>query len=130
MLGDNSDKPKNPLKQAIRRRNAKSVHFAAPTYYEASEVDYSTEEEDGEESAQGSHEHQSEEQDKNGNEIIAMNSSHDKLNDEVTTVNESQALVEVRDSEADQITQPNSDRIGDETSERSGNILTHHAGLC
>ena len=49
MLGDNPEKSKNPLKKAMRRRNAKTVQFSAPTYVEASDVDYSTEEEgDGE----------------------------------------------------------------------------------
>lgn len=42
MLGDNSEKSKNPLKKAMRRRNAKSVSFCAPTYIEASEVEYNT----------------------------------------------------------------------------------------
>lgn len=52
MLGDNTEKSKNPLKKAMRRRNAKTVQFSAPTYYEPSEYDYSDEEEDeGEESA-------------------------------------------------------------------------------
>ncbi|KAJ5682372.1 hypothetical protein N7462_005537 [Penicillium macrosclerotiorum] len=46
MLGDNSEKSKNPLKKAMRRRNAKTVNFAAPTYIEASDVEYSTDEED------------------------------------------------------------------------------------
>jgi hypothetical protein len=46
MLGDQADKPKNGLKKAIMRRAAKTVSFAAPTYVEASDVDYSTEEED------------------------------------------------------------------------------------
>ncbi|KMP08636.1 hypothetical protein CIRG_08317 [Coccidioides immitis RMSCC 2394] len=46
MLSDNAEKPKNSLKKAIRRRNAKTVTFASPTYFEASDIDYSTEEED------------------------------------------------------------------------------------
>lgn len=46
MLGDNSEKSKNPLKKAMRRRNAKTVNFAAPTYIEASDVEFSTDEED------------------------------------------------------------------------------------
>ncbi|KAL2828459.1 hypothetical protein BDW59DRAFT_49692 [Aspergillus cavernicola] len=46
MLGDNSEKSKNPLKKAMRRRNAKTVTFTSPTYIEASDVDYSTEEEE------------------------------------------------------------------------------------
>jgi hypothetical protein len=48
MLGDQESKTKNPLKKAIRRRNAKTVTFSAPTYVEASDIDYSTDEEDGE----------------------------------------------------------------------------------
>lgn len=46
MLGDNPEKSKNPLKKAMRRRNAKTVQFAAPTYVEASDYDYSTEDEE------------------------------------------------------------------------------------
>jgi hypothetical protein len=46
MLGDNSEKSKNPLKKAMRRRNAKTVNFAAPTYIEASDVEYSSDEDD------------------------------------------------------------------------------------
>ena len=49
MLGDQAEKSKNPIKKAIRRRNAKTVAFAPPTYVEASDVDYSTDEEDGDE---------------------------------------------------------------------------------
>ncbi|KIW64212.1 hypothetical protein, variant [Phialophora macrospora] len=50
MLGDNPEKSKNPLKKAMRRRNAKTVQFAPPTYYEPSDYEYSDEEEDGEDS--------------------------------------------------------------------------------
>ena len=49
MLGDNPEKFKNPLKKAMRRRNAKTVSFAEPTYFEASENEYSSEEENEEE---------------------------------------------------------------------------------
>ncbi len=45
MLGDNAEKSKNPLKKAMRRRNAKTVQFSAPTYVEASDYDYSSDEE-------------------------------------------------------------------------------------
>ncbi|KAI9873140.1 MAG: hypothetical protein M1830_000785 [Pleopsidium flavum] len=48
MLGDNPEKSKNPLKKAMWRRNAKTVQFCAPTYVEASDVEYSTDEEEGE----------------------------------------------------------------------------------
>ncbi|PGH14469.1 hypothetical protein AJ80_05914 [Polytolypa hystricis UAMH7299] len=45
MLADNAEKSKNPLKKAMRRRNAKNVTFAPPQYFEASDIEYSTEEE-------------------------------------------------------------------------------------
>jgi hypothetical protein len=48
MLGDNAEKSKNPLKKAMRRRNAKTVTFSAPTYFDAPEIDYSSEEEGSE----------------------------------------------------------------------------------
>lgn len=42
MLSDNPEKSKNPLKTAIRRRrNAKVVQFTTPTYFEASDVEWS-----------------------------------------------------------------------------------------
>jgi len=46
MLGDTAEKTKNPLKKAMRRRNAKTVTFTAPTYVEASDYDYSSDEDD------------------------------------------------------------------------------------
>ncbi len=46
MLADSTEKSKNPLKKAMRRRNAKTVQFTAPTYYEPSEYDYSDEDEE------------------------------------------------------------------------------------
>ncbi|KAK6509502.1 hypothetical protein TWF481_004244 [Arthrobotrys musiformis] len=48
MLGDNQEKSKNILKKAMRRRAAKTVQFAPPTYVEASDYDYSSDEEDAE----------------------------------------------------------------------------------
>lgn len=48
MLGDNPEKSKNPLKKAMRRRNAKTVNFAPPTYYEPEERTWSDEEDEGE----------------------------------------------------------------------------------
>lgn len=44
MLGDTAEKTKNPLKKAMRRRNAKTVQFAPPTYVEASDYDYTSDE--------------------------------------------------------------------------------------
>lgn len=43
-LTDDPGKSKNPLKKAMRRRNAKKVDFSTPTFYEASEVEWSDEE--------------------------------------------------------------------------------------
>lgn len=51
MLGDQQgdplqDKARNPIRSAMKRRKAKTVQFAAPTYVDYSDFDYSTEEED------------------------------------------------------------------------------------
>lgn len=56
MLGDNPEKSKNPLKKAMRRRNAKTVQFTGPQYYEPPEIDYSDEEEDGSDFEKGDQE--------------------------------------------------------------------------
>ncbi|KAK4157096.1 hypothetical protein C8A00DRAFT_29952 [Chaetomidium leptoderma] len=48
MLGDQADKARNPIRTAMKRRKAKTVQFAAPTYVDYSDIDYSTEEEDAE----------------------------------------------------------------------------------
>lgn len=48
MLGDNPEKSMNPLKKAMRRRNAKQVSFAPPTFYEPVDADWS-DEDDGDE---------------------------------------------------------------------------------
>ncbi|KAI5205812.1 hypothetical protein E4T39_02877 [Aureobasidium subglaciale] len=47
MLGDSAENSKNPLKKAMKRRKAKTVQFTAPTFVEASDYDYSSDEEDG-----------------------------------------------------------------------------------
>jgi len=47
MLGDTTEKSKNYLKNAMRRRNAKKVQFGGQSYVEASEHEYSSDEEDG-----------------------------------------------------------------------------------
>ncbi|KAF8249530.1 hypothetical protein K440DRAFT_649252 [Wilcoxina mikolae CBS 423.85] len=47
MLSDSvHEKSRNPLRKAMRRRNAKTVAFTDPIYHEASEYDYTTEEEE------------------------------------------------------------------------------------
>jgi hypothetical protein len=47
MLGDTTEKTKNPLKKAMRRRNEKRVTFTAPTYVEPSDYEFSSDEETG-----------------------------------------------------------------------------------
>ncbi|KAF2126664.1 hypothetical protein P153DRAFT_369334 [Dothidotthia symphoricarpi CBS 119687] len=47
MLGDTAISSKNPLKKAMRRRNAKTVQFAPPTYVEASDYDDYSSDDDG-----------------------------------------------------------------------------------
>lgn len=42
------EKTKNPIKSAMKRRKTKTVAFAAPTFHDYSDIDYSTEEEDPE----------------------------------------------------------------------------------
>ncbi|KAK4123528.1 hypothetical protein N657DRAFT_655935 [Parathielavia appendiculata] len=48
MLGDQPDKARNTIRSAMKRRKTKTVQFAAPTYVDYSDIDYSTEEEDAE----------------------------------------------------------------------------------
>ncbi|KAI5306036.1 hypothetical protein KEM56_002459 [Ascosphaera pollenicola] len=45
MLSDNAEKSKHPLKKVMRRK--KNVMFAAPTYIEPSDAEWSTDDEDG-----------------------------------------------------------------------------------
>lgn len=47
MLGDTTEKSKNYVKNALRRRNAKKVQFGGQSYVEASEHEYSSDEEEG-----------------------------------------------------------------------------------
>lgn len=46
MLGDQAEKAKNPIKITIRRKKAKNVSFAAPTYVDYSDYDYDTSDEE------------------------------------------------------------------------------------
>lgn len=72
MLGDNPEKSINPLKKAMRRRNAKTVQFTAPTYFEASEVEYSSEEEEEPEGDYFSQGQEEEVADRQGQELESM----------------------------------------------------------
>jgi hypothetical protein len=92
MLGDQAEKSKNPLKKAIRRRNAKTVTFTAPTYVEASDIDYSTDEEDGE----GDYYAQNAQQGQNGEQ---QEQTVDE--DEITAVEPLKPRTEVREVKPD-----------------------------
>ncbi|KAF7183137.1 hypothetical protein CNMCM7691_002972 [Aspergillus felis] len=98
MLGDNSEKSKNPLKKAMRRRNAKNVTFTAPTYIEASDIDWSTEDEiddgdsliDGGEIIRDDDDLQDDHNDDIVVEPLRPKSNRDKVNDESENMEETQ----------------------------------------
>jgi hypothetical protein len=85
---DSLEKPKNPLKRAILRRNQKAVAFAEPTYRDAPIYDWSSEEEEEEEGAEanaaatnGNEQTQTQTQSQNGYE-----NGHEDDDDEITAV--------------------------------------------
>lgn len=54
MLGDTAEKSKNPLKKAMRRRNTRTVQFSNQLMYaEAFDYEFSSDEEDGDDSMFG-----------------------------------------------------------------------------
>lgn len=91
MLGDQADKPKNALKKAILRRAAKTVTFAAPTYVEASDVDYSTDEEEAEDDYYGA----------NGQQEQNGDQKEQEVDDETLVVEPLKPRAEVRDVNQD-----------------------------
>jgi hypothetical protein len=113
MLGDQAEKSKNPLKKAIRRRNAKTVTFTAPTYVEASDVDYSTDEEEGE----GDYYGQNGQQEQNGEQ-----QEQRPEDDEVAAVEPLKPRAELREVKSDP-TEADSSR-GDGTSNSSDTART------
>ncbi|KAF8866726.1 hypothetical protein BDZ45DRAFT_700342 [Acephala macrosclerotiorum] len=96
MLGDQAEKSKNPLKKAIRRRNAKTVTFTAPTYVEASDNDYSTDEEEGEEGYYG----QNGQQEQNGEQ-----QEQAAEEEEVATVEPLKPRAEIREVKTEPVEQ-------------------------
>jgi hypothetical protein len=94
MLGDQAEKSKNPLKKAIRRRNAKTVTFTAPTYVEASDIDYSTDEEGGE----GDYYSQNGEQEQSGDRQEPA-----AAEEEVATVEPLKPRTEIREVKSDSV---------------------------
>jgi len=77
MLGDTTEKSKNPLKKAMRRRNAKTVTFSAPTYVEPSDYEFSSDEEmDDDSNFNG----------EGASEETDANKAEDRNQDEISTV--------------------------------------------
>jgi hypothetical protein len=89
MLGDNTEKSKNPLKKAMRRRNAKTVQFAAPTYYEPSEAEYS----DGEDGDDGQMDFDSDARNDTKDEVKQQSDEASTISQATTAVNGSQRNV-------------------------------------
>lgn len=109
MLCDEEEKkpgnPLNPLKKAMRRRNAKTVQFSAPSYVEPSDNDYSSEEEE-----EGNGDYISQEQ--NG-AAAQENEQRDDV-DDTATVEPLKARGQVRDG------RPNGEEIANQSLNNSG----------
>lgn len=135
MLGDNLEKPKNPLKKAIRRRNAKQVQFTAPTYYEASDIDYSTEEDEEADGDYNAHEvenqdSQSQDSNKDSKDDAADDQANPKAEDDGNFISELHLSADPRDTDGDQNIPVNGDRNGDEPLERSGTSSLLQMSVC
>lgn len=129
MLGDSHEKSKNPLKKAMRRRNGKTVQFAAPTYVEPPDVDYSTEEEvDSDQEYLNQEDENKETQDgdqeevRDSDDIKVDPSILGEKSNEAEPISDSQ--VSASRESVDMITPTETERTSDETLERSGTILT------
>lgn len=125
MLGDNPEKSKNPLKKAMRRRNAKTVQFTAPTYVEPSDNEYSSDEEEdemGQEHQQEEVAEQAEAQDEQHNEhevdvVEPLNVRSNKTE----TVAQTAATAETEDGGSLEKT-----RSSEEFSDRGGELQDSH----
>ena len=122
MLGDEEDKKTgntlNPLKKAMKRRNvkAKTVQFAAPSYVEPSDVEYSSDEEEGN-GEYGAQEQdgtatQSIDQSNQADEGVALERSQVR---DVRQTGDHLAVQGLRSGVIDQGNAPDAARIGDET---------------
>ena len=112
MLGDNAEKSKNPLKKAMRRRIAKTVQFTAPTYVEASDYDYTSEEESDEQT--NIEEGEPEMQDENSQDTFASEQEPISSDDHTTIVSKREPTIEAaKDVELKQ-KEDNEQRVIDE----------------
>lgn len=126
MLGDIPEKSKNPLKKAMRRRNGKTVQFAAPTYRDPPPMDYSTEEDEDEDgdgehptNQEGSNDTQNADREKETTEITAVESLAARGQENENDVSEPKGSLDSRETD-DQNSIVENEHSSDETAERSG----------
>ncbi len=133
MLGDNPEKSKNPLKKAMRRRNAKTVQFAAPQYFDPSDVEYSTDEEEQEDGEYLTQDEGAEVQDQDQGRDVDEGAAVEpprSRSDPKEPAGESITNAESRDAGVDQSTVAEKLRTSSETLEQSGRTFhTYFQGL-
>jgi hypothetical protein len=106
---DSLEKPKNPISRAIRRRGRKQVSFADPTYRDAPQYDFtSEEEEDDDQEVEGQVE-------TNGDGVYAQNGHEQGQADDVDEIT-AVAPLNIKNStnNAQQSSQSSSDQIEDD----------------
>ena len=129
MLGDEEEKKPgnslNPLKRAMQRRNTKTVQFTAPSYVEPSDIEYSSEEEEGNEEYVGQEDEgvtaQSHDQGKDLDDSAAVE-PHKAKGQARDGQQNGEAIVDqrMRDEGSDQGSIADKPRTSDETFERNG----------
>lgn len=123
MLGDNPEKSKNPLKKAMRRRNAKTVQFAAPQYFDPSDVEYSTDEEEPEDGEYVTREEGTEVQDQDQDRHMDESATVEPLKAGIESKEPSGELIidsDSRDADVDQSIVAEKPRTSNEILEQPG----------
>ena len=132
MLGDNPEKSKNPLKKAMRRRNAKTVQFAPPQYFEPAEVEYSDEyeeedSEDEEEPVEDKKDGEPQEaQTDNQNDSAAVKPLRLKSQQKPVSVNGAQSISTQEQGLNGAIEDPDRARSSDKMFEKRGRYYRYH----
>jgi hypothetical protein len=129
MLGDNAEKSKNPLKKAMRRRNAKTVTFASPTFFEASDIDYSTEEEEEEEAEQAEEEETRAESQDTQYDIQDEDMVVEPLRPKPHKEKVSRVLESEEEETQIEPSSPERPRPSDESFERPGTLCASYSGI-
>jgi hypothetical protein len=78
MYEDTLEKPKNAIRRAMRRRGQKQVNFTEPTYRDAPQYDYSSDEEEGAENGEAT------ENGSNEEEVARNGADNPQDDDEIT----------------------------------------------